>query len=183
MVRIVIDHDVVTGPVPAVAIRQVIRSDAKIKAAKPKTVRAPSRQVPHMRGAKSAREMPMLPRMIQMVVRIIRSRVMSNPMAVVVDMRRVGMPRSIAEVPVRSRRRRRPVVRSGPCAGRGATCPPPPPPECWAHIDSEKITIAAHQPITLFIGSLIYPRPPASSMEILSELVGFTTRFTSESQV
>jgi hypothetical protein len=91
MVRIVVDHHLVLVPQPVVAVAIVIGCNTKIETAKPKTVPAPSAQAPDVFGAKAACEVPMLPRMVEVVVDISTAGIMPDPLAIGVDMRSVGM--------------------------------------------------------------------------------------------
>src|SRR6201747_2846758 len=100
MIRNVIDHDIVAIPVPSIAKGQVVRSHAKKKTADEEAARSASVEMPDMRRSKPCCEMPMVIGMIEMIVRVIRAAVVSNPMSVVVDVRSTGVAGAIAEVPV-----------------------------------------------------------------------------------
>src|SRR6266699_2573840 len=101
MVGIFIEHNIVAVPVPVIHITQIVWSHAKIEAAEEEAVRPASVQMPDMRRSKPAGEMPMVIGMIEMVVRVTRAPIVSNPMAVLVDVRSTGVARTIAEVPIR----------------------------------------------------------------------------------
>jgi hypothetical protein len=100
MVRIFIKHDLVTAPIPAVAIRQVVRGDSKIKSAKEEPIRAATIKTPHMPRAEPTVEMPIFPRMVEMIVFIVGSGVMSNPVPIIMNMRSIRVTRSVLEVPI-----------------------------------------------------------------------------------
>ena len=91
VIRIVIDHDLVRVPQPSIAEGDVRRGYVPRPSVEPETRRAAACDVPHMARAKAAAEMPMLPGVIQVIVRIILPRVMSNPMVGVIDMRSIRM--------------------------------------------------------------------------------------------
>ena len=100
MIGVFINHDLVRAPEPVTAETVVVRSDAKVEPAKPKTRRASSCKVPDMAGAEPAREVPVLPGMIEMVVRIATAGVMPDPLAVGVDVGGVWVPSLVAQIPV-----------------------------------------------------------------------------------
>jgi len=77
VVRIVIDNNIVAVPQPVVAEADVIRGNAEIEAAGKASV---------------------LPGMIEVVVRIIGAGVVANPLAVSVDVRRIGMAGLVVKV-------------------------------------------------------------------------------------
>ena len=79
MIRILINHDVIRIPQPIIAKANVIRRHIEIPSAKPESARPAAHQPVNMLAPKRPREMPMLPRMIEMVVRIVRPSIMPNP--------------------------------------------------------------------------------------------------------
>ena len=91
MIGILINDDLVGAPEPAIAKGDVVWGNAKEETAKPKTRRAASCKVPDMVGAEPAREVPVLPRMSEMVVRIVPAGVMPHPL-VTIDVRDVRWP-------------------------------------------------------------------------------------------
>ena len=98
VIRVFIDYDLIGAPVPVVAVTHVVGRHAKIEAAKPEPARTASRKAPYMAFAKAATKVPMLPRMIEMVVRIIFARAVSNPGIVVcVNVRSFWVTRLIGE--------------------------------------------------------------------------------------
>ena len=102
MIRIVIDHDIVRVPQPSIHKAVVIRRNTEEEPAEPEPRRPSTPQPPHMRRPKTSRKVPMLPRMVQMIVRIIPPRVMPDPM-IAIDMRSIRMSRRI-RIRVSSRR-------------------------------------------------------------------------------
>ena len=106
MVRVLVNHDLVRVPEPVVAEVDVIGSHEEVETAKPKPIRSPSRKAPNMVFAKTARESSMLPRVIEVIVRIVRPRVVPDPfVAFHVYVRRFGMARLVG------------VSRAGGCIG------------------------------------------------------------------
>lgn len=99
VIRIVVDDDIIRVPVPLAAIAYVVGSDAEEEPTEPETARTTSCEVPNVTRAKPSREMPVLPGMIEVVVRIIPTRVVPNPL-IAIDVRGVRVPRRFAEVPV-----------------------------------------------------------------------------------
>src|SRR5580692_1452703 len=92
VIGIVINHDLVGIPQPVAAKSQIIRRDAEVKAAKPESRRTAPCQVPDVMRAKSAGVMPVLPRMIEIVVRVVLAGIVPDPLAVRMDVRSVRMP-------------------------------------------------------------------------------------------
>lgn len=100
VVGIFVDHDVVAIPEPAVAVADVVGSDAEVEAAEPETIGSASGEPPDVTAAKAAGKASVFPRMIEMVVRVVAAGVMADPLAIGVDMRRVGMTGVVVEVTV-----------------------------------------------------------------------------------
>ncbi len=99
MIRIFIDHDLISAPVPPIAIAQIIRSHAKVESAKPETARTAAPIRHNMPRPKPSTKMPMLPGVVKMIVRVVTPRSMSNPMAIIMHMGSVRMSRSILKIP------------------------------------------------------------------------------------
>src|SRR5271168_1537189 len=91
VIRIVINYNLIGIPQPIPAIPQIKRRDAEVEPAEPESRRSPSGQMPHMPATESARKVPVLPRMIQVVVRIVLPGIMSDPLAIRMNVRRVRM--------------------------------------------------------------------------------------------
>ena len=92
VIGIFINHDLVRVPKPAIAKRDIIRSDAKVEATKPEAIRTASSQPPHMTAAKAASEVSMFPGMVEMVVNIIRASLMPDPLTVGMNVGSVRVP-------------------------------------------------------------------------------------------
>ena len=92
MVRVFINHHLVGVPEPVVAEAILIGGNTEIETAKPEVFAAPSGQPPDVFAAKASCEVPMLPRMIEVVVHVFGAGGMPNPFPVGVNMRSVWMP-------------------------------------------------------------------------------------------
>lgn len=79
MVWIFIDHGIVAVPVPSIDEANVIWSDAEIKSVEPESTRAATGQMPDMIVAKATGEVSVLPRVVQVVVRIVQATVVAYP--------------------------------------------------------------------------------------------------------
>lgn len=79
VVRIRVDDDVVRIPEPAGTIIDIVRSHTEVKASEPEAIRRSSNQPIDVAASYAAGEMAMLPRMIQVIVRIIRSGIVPDP--------------------------------------------------------------------------------------------------------
>ncbi len=98
MIGVLIDHDRVAVPVPVADETDVVRSNAEVEPAEPKTVGTSSFQMEDVIRPESAAEAAMLEWMTQMIVRIVTPRIMANPLTVGMHVRGVGMSGSIAEI-------------------------------------------------------------------------------------
>lgn len=81
----------VVRPIPIVAVTIVKRRDAKIKAAEPEAFAITASDAPHVSAAKAAFETAMLPRMLQVKAGIVAALIVANPLAVGMDVRRLGV--------------------------------------------------------------------------------------------
>src|ERR1017187_662701 len=97
MVGVLVNHDLVRVPEPAVAEVDIIGSHEEVETAKPTAIRPPSRRAPDMLFANTAHESSMLPRVIEMIVRVVRPGVVPNPfVAFHVYVRRLRMARLVS---------------------------------------------------------------------------------------
>jgi hypothetical protein len=96
MVRIVVDYDLIVGPIPIVDVCKVKRGDAEVEAVKPKAVGASPANAPDMAAAEATGKAAMLPGMIEMVAGVVSSGIVSHPLPVVMDVRSFGVVRLIA---------------------------------------------------------------------------------------
>jgi len=100
VVRVFIDNDLIRIPQPLAAVPNVVGRHAEVEPPKPKTPRTASFKVPDMARTESASEVSMLPRVIEVVVRITTARVMSDPSAIAVDVRSIRVAWLIAKIAV-----------------------------------------------------------------------------------
>jgi hypothetical protein len=103
MVWIVVDHDVIVGPIPAVDISHIEGSDAEVVSAEPEATRASTPKPPNEARSEAAFEMAVLPWVVEVVIDTGAVYVMPNPFAILVNVRRLGMSFFIAERGVISR--------------------------------------------------------------------------------
>jgi hypothetical protein len=92
VIGVVINHNLVGIPQPVTAKAQIIWRDAEVKAAEPESRRTSSSQMPDVMRAKSAGEVPVLPRMIEMIVRIVLPGIVPDPLAIWMNVRSIRMP-------------------------------------------------------------------------------------------
>lgn len=98
MVRVFVDNDVVAVPEPVVAEADVVGGDAEVEAAEPEAIGATAAEMPDVATAEAAGEAAVFPGVVEMVMGVVATRVMADPLAVRVDVRRVGMSRLVVEV-------------------------------------------------------------------------------------
>lgn len=107
VVGIFVNHDIVAIPKPVPAITDVEGGYAETKTAEPETVRASAAEMPYMATAEAAGEVSMLPGMIEMIVDVGPAGVVADPLAVVMNVGSIGMPRLVVEMLGGLRRMRR----------------------------------------------------------------------------
>ena len=92
MVRIFVDHDLVSIPVPVRDDAVIERSDVPVEIAKPEAFPVSACKHEYMLRSKAAGEMSVGPWVIQVVMRIVRAGIMSHPFIVPgVNVRQVRM--------------------------------------------------------------------------------------------
>src|ERR1700688_3717202 len=102
MVRVLVDDDVVTVPEPAADVAVVVRCDAEPEAAKAEAVAASAFQPVDVAGTEVAREVPVRPGMIEVVVRVAPAGVVSDPLiALGMHVRGVGVPLRVGKIALR----------------------------------------------------------------------------------
>jgi len=79
MIGIVINHDVVVVPEPVVGIVIIVRRYLEVITANVESIKAAAAQTPNVPRAEAGSEMPVLPGMIKMIVRVIAARIVANP--------------------------------------------------------------------------------------------------------
>lgn len=96
MVRVVINYDLVAIPQPIIDEAVIIGCHGKVESTETKPLRSAARQPPYMARPDSATEVTVLPWMIEMIVRVVSSRVVSNPSVISMDVRRIWMALHVA---------------------------------------------------------------------------------------
>ena len=82
VIGIVVEDDLVGIPEPIVAIAVVVRGHAEVGAIEPEARGRASRQAPHMTRTEAAREVSVYPGVIEVVVRVAASGIVSYPVIV-----------------------------------------------------------------------------------------------------
>jgi hypothetical protein len=101
VIRIVVDYDIVTVPVPIAAVVNIIGRDREEKSANIESVRSTAPQTPYMLRPNPAVEVAVFPGMIQVVMRIGATGVVSHPVVIFsVNVRSFRVARLIVEFPV-----------------------------------------------------------------------------------
>jgi len=127
MVRVLIDDDVIAIPEPVAAEADVVGRDAEVEPCQAEAIGPPSEQPEDVAATEAAGEPPVLPWVVEMVMRIVAAGVVADPLVVPMNMRRAGMTRSSPA-----------LGRADGCAGAGrgpraGMCPPPTaPPRRWS---------------------------------------------------
>src|ERR1700733_6520006 len=122
MVWILIDHDLVGIPQPVAAEGNVVRRNAKIKAVEPESAGASAAKMPHVPLAETSGEVAMLPGMIDMIVRIVSPRIVTDPAITLhVDVRCVRMTRLLGMTLNGGGGMDRPLICCGPVGRNMAT--------------------------------------------------------------
>lgn len=98
VVGVFVDNDIVTVPEPVAAEADVVGGDAEIESAEPKAIRAASAEVPDMAAAEAASKVAVLPGMVEVVVDIVMAGIVTDPFAVGVNVRHVGMASLVVEM-------------------------------------------------------------------------------------
>jgi hypothetical protein len=98
VVWILVNHNLVRVPQPSITVADIVWGDAEVKPAKPKPRRATSGQVPYVAGSKAARKVSVSPGVVQVIVRIVPSCIVSNPFVVWMHVRCFWVSRGISEI-------------------------------------------------------------------------------------
>ena len=91
MIGVVVDYDLIAIPIPVPCVAQIERSNAEVEAVKPEAVGTASADAPDVTAAEAAGEASMFEGAVEVVASIISPGVVSNPLAVVVNVRRFGV--------------------------------------------------------------------------------------------
>jgi hypothetical protein len=98
VIGIFVDREVVIPPVPVVAVVIVIGCDLEVRVLEPESLAVPSLEPINVAGAEAEGKAPVLPGMIEVVVRIVATGIMANPLPIGrMDVGSVGMLGVIAE--------------------------------------------------------------------------------------
>jgi hypothetical protein len=98
VIGILVDRDVVTVPVPVIAVVIVVGRDLEIRALEPEALAVPSLEAVNVVGAEAEGEASVLPGTINAVVRIVATGIVADPLSIVrMDVGSVGMLGVIAE--------------------------------------------------------------------------------------
>jgi len=101
IVRIVVDYDVVGVPSPVIDVDNINRSNAEVEAAKPEAIRPATFNPPHVTGTEFTGKTTVLPRMIQVIARIVPAFIVPNPLIItIMDMGRLGVALPVIELAV-----------------------------------------------------------------------------------
>lgn len=116
IVRVVVEHDVIGVPLPAIYKDKVNGGNAEEEAAEPETIATASAKPPYMTRAESARETAVLPGVIEVVARIISAFIVPDPLIIAgMNVGRVGVSSPVVEFAVvRGRRLRGTLFWSSP---------------------------------------------------------------------
>lgn len=99
VIGIGVDDDVVGIPQPAVAEVDIVWRDAEVVAIEPEPSRTAALEMPDVAATDFTRETAMLPRMIEMIVRIVAARVVADPViGFHIDVGSIRVPRFLAIV-------------------------------------------------------------------------------------
>jgi hypothetical protein len=102
MVRIVVNDDLVGIPYPSVAIAYIKRRYAPKPSVKPEPPWTASAQMPNVAATNSAIEATVLPGMVEMIIGVRTTGVMTHPLAAIVNVRRFGVTLSVGMAGLRS---------------------------------------------------------------------------------
>src|SRR5579862_1308801 len=98
VIRIEVQHDVVAVPEPVIYVVIFEGSDTEEKAVELEAIPAAAVHAPDVAGSDAAPEASVLPRMVEMQPRVVRTHVVTDP-AIILDVhvRRLGMPGPVTE--------------------------------------------------------------------------------------
>ena len=92
MIGVVVDHDLVASPVPALDDVVIVRGDIPVEIAEPEAFPVPSPKVESKLRSNTTGEMSVRPRLSEVVIRIVGATIMSDPFIVLgVNVRNVRM--------------------------------------------------------------------------------------------
>jgi hypothetical protein len=98
VIRVGVDHDVITIPQPVVSIIVVVRGNLKEETAYIESVPPSAMEPPDVLWANAATKVAVFPRMIEMIMGIVASAVVSHPLVIFgVDVGSFGMVRLVSD--------------------------------------------------------------------------------------
>lgn len=100
VVRVVVDYDLVSAPIPTIAVTVVIGRYVEEESAEPKSVGSTTTKTPDVITADSTIEVSVRPWVVKMVMRVAGATVVSYPAVIGVDVGCVGMAGLVAEASV-----------------------------------------------------------------------------------
>ena len=100
MVGIVINDDVVCIPEPSTAIGEVKLCNAESPIIEPEAAGTATTKTPYVAASETARETTMFKRTIQMEAWIVAALIVTNPLAIAVDVGRFGMVLAVRQMAV-----------------------------------------------------------------------------------
>jgi hypothetical protein len=98
VVGVIVNHDLVAIPKPVIAIGKVEGSHGEVGIVEPEPLAASAGKMPNVIFADASSEPAVFPWVIEVVPRIVTARIMADPFAVRMNVRRVGMPRFVDKV-------------------------------------------------------------------------------------
>ncbi len=84
IIRVVVDHDVVSVPSPVINVDKINRGNAEVEAAEPEAIGAASFKPPYMTRTEFTGKTTVLPRAIQVVAWIVSAFIVPNPLIIIV---------------------------------------------------------------------------------------------------
>ena len=97
VIGVIVDDNFVGIPEPSATEANVVGSYGEVEAAEPETAGATACEAPHMTAAETAGEAAMLPRMIQMVMRVVAAGIMARPLSIGMHVGSFGMSFLVVE--------------------------------------------------------------------------------------
>jgi hypothetical protein len=97
VIRILINHDRIAIPNPVADEAIVVRRNPEVETVKPESFPVSTPQVEDVPPPEAASEVPMLPRSVQVIMRIIAPRIMSDPLIITVNVWRFRMSRLVGK--------------------------------------------------------------------------------------
>ena len=106
VVGVIVDGDLITVPEPVAAEAEVVRRHAKIEPVEPETISPAAFKPELVSSFEPTREATVFPGVIEVVMRIVATRIMSDPSVVMVHVRNVRVAGHIGSMSLHSGPRR-----------------------------------------------------------------------------